>query len=112
MLTRSTLHGRALAVLCGVVCSAGCSSDRIGSQLEFEAVGACASAIEERRGRERPPAWQYVKEERDGLSWMAAWAPGRDPESVPPDYSCLVIRDDDVRQGVRVVEVVEGRGAG
>lgn len=38
---------------------------------------------------------------------MKAWAPGRD-EALPPDYTCVVVKDEDAQGGVRVVDVVEG----
>lgn len=91
--------------------AAGCTAERIGSQLEFEAVGACASAIEERLGRELPSGWQYLKEERKDVAVMKAWTPGRD-EPMPPDYTCVLVKDEDARGGVRVVDVVEGAGEG
>lgn len=64
VLLRSCLGFVGIAVL-----AVGCTSERIGSQLEFEAVGACARAIEKRLDRELPPGWQYLKE---GAQW-----PGR-----------------------------------
>lgn len=86
----------------------GCASEQIGSELEFEAVGACADAIEKRLGKTLPPGWRYGKDERNGQAVMEAWAPGRDPESTTPDYTCVVVADEDARGGVRVLRVAEG----
>ena len=97
----------ALAAAC-----AGCTSERISSELEGEAVFACGAAIEQRRGESLPPGWQYRKQERDGRAEVLAWAPERDSESTPPDYTCRVARDERTPAGVRVLEVVEGAAAG
>lgn len=93
----------------GVILAAatGCTSEQIGSELEFEAVGACGDAIEKRLGKTLPAGWRYGKEERDGQAVMKAWSPDRDPETTTPDYSCLVVPDEDAPEGVRVVRVDE-----
>lgn len=98
----------------GVVLAAatGCASEQIGSELEFEAVGACSNAIEKRLGKSLPPGWRYGKEERDGQAIMKAWAPDRDPETTMPDYTCVVVPDEDAQGGVRVVRVTEGGRSG
>ena len=107
VLTSPVLLRSRLGLVSIAVLAAGCTSERIGSQLEFEAVGACARAIEKRLDRALPPGWQYLKEERNGEVVMKAWAPGRD-EALPPDYTCVVDKDEDAQGGVRVVDVVEG----
>lgn len=98
----------------GVILAAatGCAYEQIGSELEFEAVGACGSAIEKRLGKTLPPGWRYGKEERDGQAVMKAWAPDRDPETMTPDYTCVVVADEDAQAGVRVVRVTEGDPSG
>ena len=94
----------------GVILAAatGCASEQIVSELEFEAVGACSNAIEKRLSKSLPPGWRYGSEERDGQAVMKAWAPDRDPETMTPDYSCLVVPDEDAPEGVRVVRIDEG----
>jgi hypothetical protein len=95
-----------------VIAAAGCATEQIGSELEFQAVGACADAIEKRLGKILPPGWRYGKEERDGQAGMKAWAPERDPETTTPDYTCVVVADEDAPGGVRVVRVTEGTQSG
>lgn len=97
-----------LGVVCVAVAAAGCTSERIGSQLEAEATFACAEAIEEQLGRELPRGWQYLLDEGDRDAFVEAWAPGKNSESTPPGYTCVVVRDQETRLGVRVVEVVDG----
>jgi hypothetical protein len=89
------------------VAAAGCTSERIGSELEAEAVFACATAIEKRLGRELPRGWQYLKVEDDDEVRIEAWPPGVESESAPPDYTCLVVRDADSPAGVRITDVVD-----
>jgi hypothetical protein len=90
------------------VAAAGCTSERIDSELEFQAIGVCATAIEKRLGAELPPGWQFDKEERDGQAFIKAWATGLDTASTPPDYICSVVPDRKVKGVVRVVGVEEG----
>jgi hypothetical protein len=92
--------------------ASGCASEQISSELEFQAVGACGDAIEKRLGKALPPGWRYGKEERDGQAVMKAWAPDRDPETTAPDYTCVVVADEDAQGGVRVVRVAEGTHSG
>jgi hypothetical protein len=89
------------------VAAAGCTSEQIGSELEAEAVFACATAIEKRVGRELPRGWQFLKVEDDEEVRIEAWPPGVESESAPPDYTCLVVRDEDSPSGVRITDVLE-----
>lgn len=86
----------------GVVLAAlaGCHSEQLSSELEGEAVFACASAIEKRLDKALPPEWRFGKEERDGQAVMKAWAPDRDPDTTTPDYICLVVPDEKAPGGV------------
>jgi hypothetical protein len=85
----------------------GCTSERIGSELEAEAVVACTTAIEKRLGRELPRGWQYLKIENDDEVRIEAWPPGVESESAPPDHTCLVVLDEDSPSGVRITGVVD-----
>ncbi len=87
--------------------TAGCTSERIGSELEAEAAVACATAIEKRLGRELPRGWQYLKVEDDDEATVKAWPPGVDSDSAPPDYQCLVVRDEGSPSGVRITDVMD-----
>ena len=91
----------------GGLAAAGCAGQRLDSQQEFEAIFACATAIEDRVGEELPGGWRFLKQEREDEILMLAWAPGR-AEPLPPDYTCVVVVDDEAPTGVRVVDVDEG----
>lgn len=41
-----------------------------------------------------------------------AWAPHRDPETASPDYTCVIVADEQVEGGVRVVQVADGTPGG
>jgi hypothetical protein len=90
---------------------AGCTSERISSELEAEAVVACGVAIEKRLGRELPRGWQYLKVEDDDEASVQAWPPGADSESAPPDYTCRVVPDEGSPSGVRITDVVDDAGS-
>ena len=93
----------------GLALLTGCASDRISSELEFHAIGACGDAIEERRGEPLRPGWRYGLDLRDGDQVIDAWAPGRNTDASAPDYRCVVVEDPNAEAGVRVVRVHEGR---
>jgi hypothetical protein len=96
-----------ILALCLVLCGAtpGCSSAGLSSELEAAAGFACVGAIEERLGRMLPDDWQSREVGGDGMR-IGAWPPGADPDSAPPDYTCVVVQDEDSPTGVRVTEVV------
>lgn len=88
---------------------AGCAGTGIGSQLEAEAGFACLDAIERLSEGKLADGWKSRLQEDSGESTVKAWAPGNDPQSTPPDYTCIVVRDDSTPMRVRVVDVVTGR---